>query len=544
MKEPSPKLIRWMDLINRFKMEVRHIDGDKNIVADMLSRDSRFEVDWDDKFLDKVRISYKDATGKDLEWLKVMKQRDDVQECNGILYLLDGSTETKRLILINKDQITKVLDEAHSTSYAGHPGVVRLQTKLRASYYFQSFSLKVKKYVQSCAECQKNRIEQEKHGSLHPLPVPIRPWDDVSMDFMNLPNTEKGFDSVYVVVDRLSKMVKIIPCKRTITAIEVAKLFWDNIVCNFGLPLTIVCDNDKLFTAEIWSQMLDEAGVIMKTTVPGRAQADGQTERTNRTIKEMLVKMTQNRLRWDEEMKNVEFAINSSVNTSTQRSPMSIVHGFEPRMPLNINTQYNIQFNEASNYFIQVARDNMVDAQTNQAIQYNKTREDIEYQPGDWVLIKRERLNTIKLNIDDQLKLLPRYCGPFKIVKQSNKLNYQIRIINRMNGNRMIHVDDIKPFIEEDRTLFSKRNKNTHIPLEDEIEKVVNKRCRTYGTGSRIEYLIRYKNSSEDNDTWVPKHYLEEVPQLIKEFEDKLTAAGVRNEDNFLFHNKRVQKLA
>ncbi|KAM9971004.1 hypothetical protein ACTFIR_002869 [Dictyostelium discoideum] len=291
MKEPSPKLIRWMDLINRFKMEVRHIDGDKNIVADMLSRDSRFEVDWDDKFLDKVRISYKDATGKDLEWLKVMKQRDDVQECNGILYLLDGSTENKRLILINKDQITKVLDEAHSTSYAG---VVRLQTKLRASYYFQSFSLKVKKYVQSCAECRKNRIEQEKHGLLHPLPVPIRPWDDVSMDFMNLPNTENGFDSVYVVVGRLSKVVKIIPCKRTITSIEVAKLFWDNIVCNIGLPLTIVCDNYKLFTAEIWSQMLDEAGVIMKTTVPGRAQADGQTERTNRTIKEMLIKMTQN----------------------------------------------------------------------------------------------------------------------------------------------------------------------------------------------------------------------------------------------------------
>ncbi|KAM9954852.1 hypothetical protein ACTFIW_000955 [Dictyostelium discoideum] len=109
-----------------------------------------------------------------------------------------------------------------------------------------------------------------------------------------------------------------------------------------------------------------------------------------------------------------------------------IVHGFEPRMPFNINTQYNIQFNEASNYFIQ-------------------TREDIEYQPRDWVLIKRERPNTIKLNIDDQLKLPSRYCEPFKNVKQSNTLNYQIRIINRMNRNRMIRVDD-KPFIEETTT--------------------------------------------------------------------------------------------
>ncbi|KAN0043479.1 hypothetical protein ACTA71_011138 [Dictyostelium dimigraforme] len=235
------------------------------------------------------RISYKEATEKDKEWIKTIKQRDDVKEHNGILYLLDEATETKRLILVDKKQITRVLDEAHSTSYAGHPGTTRLHNKLRPSYFFQGFSLKIKKYVQSCAECQKNRIEQDKHGFLHPLPVPTRPWNDISMDFMNLPTTENGFDSVYVVVDRLSKMVKIIPCKRTITAIEVAKLFWYNIVCNYGLPLTIVCDNDKLFTAEIWSQMLEEAGVIMKTTVPGRAQSDGQTERANRVIKEILI---------------------------------------------------------------------------------------------------------------------------------------------------------------------------------------------------------------------------------------------------------------
>ncbi|KAM9975299.1 hypothetical protein ACTFIW_010327 [Dictyostelium discoideum] len=112
----------------------------KNIVAEMLRRDSGFEVDWDDKFLDKVRISYKDAT--------------------------DGSTETKRLILINKDQITKVLEEVHSKSY-----VCNITTP------------ETKEYVQACAECQKNRIEQEKHVLLHPLQVPVRPWNNLSIDF-------------------------------------------------------------------------------------------------------------------------------------------------------------------------------------------------------------------------------------------------------------------------------------------------------------------------------------------------------------------------
>ncbi|KAN0044767.1 hypothetical protein ACTA71_006290 [Dictyostelium dimigraforme] len=107
----------------------------------------------------------------------------------------------------------------------------------------------------------------------------------------------------------------------------------------------------------------------------------------------------------------------------------------------------------------------------------------------------------------------------------------------------VIHVDDIKPFIKEDRGLFSKRKKNSHIPLEEEIDEDIGKKNSTYGTGSRIEYLIRFKNSSEDNDTWVPKHYLDEVPHLIKKYEDKLTASGVPNEDNFLPHNKKLQKI-
>ncbi|KAN0052891.1 hypothetical protein ACTA71_012371 [Dictyostelium dimigraforme] len=118
-----------------------------------------------------------------------------------------------------------------------------------------------------------------------------------------------------------------------------------------------------------------------------------------------------------------------NVDTSTQRSPYGIIFGYESRMPININTQYNVQYSEANN---------MVDAQINQAIQYNKTREDIEYKEGDWVLIKREKLNTIKVNIDDQLKLLPRYCGPFKVVKKEQKNGYSVLNRSIKNGDTSI----------------------------------------------------------------------------------------------------------
>ncbi|KAN0026853.1 hypothetical protein ACTFIV_007844 [Dictyostelium citrinum] len=159
-----------------------------------------------------------------------------------------------------------------------------------------------------------------------------------------------------------------------------------------------------------------------------------------------------------------------------------------------------------SDYATHVAQDNMVDAQVEQAIQYNKDREDIEYEEGE--KIKIEYFQSCQ-----------------EIVK--------IRLVNRKNGTRNIHVDDIKPYIEEDRIFFSKRNQAQHSQLKDEIQSIVDKRCRKYGTGSRIEYKVRYKFSNEDHDEWVPLRYLENCTELVKSFEEKLAKAEIPLENNF-----------
>ncbi|KAM9973569.1 hypothetical protein ACTFIW_010671 [Dictyostelium discoideum] len=523
MKDPRKRLIRALDLISKFKFSIIHIPGENNIVADMLSRDANFVLDWDDHFIQNIIKSYEVVTGKDRIWFETVIRREDVVLKDGIYYFIDPSTESNRIILVDKDQIRLVLDESHSTNYAGHLGRYRLGAKIRNSFIWARFWDRISNYVTSCVECQKNKLEQEKHGMLNPLPIPARPWDDITMDFLNLPTTESGMDQVLVIVDRLSKMVRIIPCKKTITSAEVAEIFWRKIVCNFGLPLSIVSDNDKLFTSELWTNLMNEARVKLKTTAPARPQADGQTERTNRVIIEMLSKMTNNRLRWDEEIANIELAINTAVNSSTKLTPASIVYGFELRMPHNINTTYNLSFTEGMEFFTKIAQDNMFDAQVQQAVQYNKTREDIEYEIGDLVLVKRSKLNTIKLDVSDQMKLLPNYSGPFAIIEKKSNVNYRIRITNNKSGSRVVNVDDIKPFLEEDRELFNRKIKDNSIPLEDEIEEIVEKRNRKYGTGSRIEYLIRFKNSSEDHDKWVPQYYLDDCKMMVDKFEKELS---------------------
>ncbi|KAM9993566.1 hypothetical protein ACTFIZ_009422 [Dictyostelium cf. discoideum] len=540
MIDPPKRIIRSLDKLSEFNFEIRHIRGEDNVVADFLSRSPQFYLEWDEDFTKEIKQSYSKAKDHLKSWLDTIRKRDDVIEINELLYLIDPKTDCKRLIITDKNQITMVLEEAHSTSYSGHIANYKLGEKLRKSFYFPKFWERINKFVSQCHDCQKNRILREKHGQLKSLPIPAQPWDDIAMDFMNLPKTDSGFDSVLVVIDRLSKMVRIVPTRRDIDAATAARLFWDNVVCQFGLPLSIVSDQDKLFMSDLWKELMNAQGVKMKTTVPHRPQADGQTERTNRTIKEQLQKLTEGRKNWDEAIKSIEFAINCAPSASTKVSPSCVVYGFEPRMPLNIHTHYNINFSEATTHFTHVAQDNMVDAQVEQAIQYNKDREDIEYEEGDLVLVKRSKLNTFKVDINEELKLLPNYCGPFKVVKKLSNLNYQIRLVNRKNGTRNIHVDDIKPYIEEDRILFSKRNQDQYSQLKDEIQLIIAKRCRKYGTGSRIEYKVRYKFSNEDHDEWVPLHYLENCSDLVKSFEETLVKAGIPLENNFKKKNQSI----
>ncbi|EAL60298.1 hypothetical protein DDB_G0294372 [Dictyostelium discoideum AX4] len=265
-------------------------------------------------------------------------------------------------------------------------------------------------------------------------------------------------------------MCKIIPCTKELKADEAAKLFWDNIVCNFGLPATIVSDRDKLITSDLWNNLMEISGVKLKMTAPRRPQADGQTERMNRNIVNLLSKMTSNRLDWDIEIKSIEFAINNTVNSSTGHTPFSILLGFHPRTPLNINPDYNLPYLEAAEYYRQAARDNMLEAQITMALQYNKDRDDFKYEVGDLVLVKREKVNIAMINDKDQSKVLPNYCGPFKIVSKKSELNYSIRIQNHKGGHRTVHVSDMKPFIEDDRRIFKSSDSN-YKPLEEEIDK-------------------------------------------------------------------------
>jgi transposase InsO family protein len=237
----------------------------------------------------------------------------------------------------------------------------------------------VKNFVRTCDFYQRSKGRTTlPAGLLSPMPIPQELWEVITMDFITgLPETKNKYDMIFTVVDNLSKRAHFLPAKTTDDARDIANLFVSQVFRLHGLPSTIISDRDAKFTSNFWENLMQRLGTRIAMSTANHPQTDGQTERMNRTIEDMLrclVNFHQND--WDDLLPLIEFAYNNQVHVSTKETPFYVDTGRHPRLPQDLLVDpARLQTpNEAVNEFadrmhniVQQTRDHVLHAQERQA---------------------------------------------------------------------------------------------------------------------------------------------------------------------------------
>jgi transposase InsO family protein len=159
--------------------------------------------------------------------------------------------------------------------------------------------------------------------------VPEWKWEEISMDFiMGLPRTQSGYDSIWVIVDRLTKVAHFITVKTTYSRPQLAELYLSRIVCLHGVPKKIVSNRGTQFTSKFWERLHETLDTQLRFSSAYHPQTDGQTERVNQILEDMLTACAlQYGRSWDKSLLYAEFSYNNSYQESLKMAPFEMLYG-------------------------------------------------------------------------------------------------------------------------------------------------------------------------------------------------------------------------
>jgi hypothetical protein len=225
-----------------------------------------------------------------------------------------------------------ILKEMHNVTYAGHPGYQKTVAAVKSHYFWPGMKKEIAEYIARCMECQKVKAEhRHPAGLLQPLPIPEWKWEVITMDFITgLPRTSKQHDSIMVVVDKLTKAAHFIPLKTTHRAADVADIFLKEVARLHGIPKTIVSDRDPKFTLNFWRGLFKGFRTNLNFSTTYHPESDGQTERVNRVIEDMLRMYVMDKpSKWEDYLHLVEFTYNNGYHASLKMSPFEALYGIK-----------------------------------------------------------------------------------------------------------------------------------------------------------------------------------------------------------------------
>jgi hypothetical protein len=301
-----------------------------------------------------------------------------------------------------------------------------------------------------------------------------------------------------------------------------------------GVPDSILSDRDPRFTAHFWRSFWEQLGSKLTMSTAYHPQTDGQTERANRTLEEMLrAYVNWRQTDWDVHLSTMEMAYNSAKQISTNFSPHYLNYGQEMRLPLDeaIQSARVCTNPEAAERIQRLHADlertkaNILKAQQRQSHYADQHRRDVTFKVGDRVLLSTEHL---KMMGDRRTpKFTFKFIGPFTIKRVVGPNAYELDLPERMEIHPVLNISRLKPYRDGFQS-HPHRPQPHHRPAPEliredgaevfEVERIIASR----GRGVRTEYLVEWKGYPPWEATWVKQRDLGEAREAMAEFERSL----------------------
>lgn len=499
---------RWVEFLQEFTFDINYKPGKENVAADALSRRAHLCA------TSTVSISIEDEIKKNIlmdpEFQPILT-KVQANDCPLNYHIFGGKLLFKGKTCIPQVMRQQIMKEAHETPLAAHPGYHKMLASLRKNFFWPKMKKDVLDFAKRCLVCQKAKAERVKlPGLLQPHDIPKMKWQCISMDFITkLPKVIGGYDAIFVVVDKLTKVAHLIPIRETYTASDVAKIFVKEVVRLHGIPSKIISDRDSKFTSRFWTSIFESLGTQLNLSTAYHPETDGQTERVNQVIEDMLRSYcSQQPKLWIKYLPLVEFAYNSSYHRSLGMSPFKALYGQECFTPLKLASP-DLIIPAAQNYLqemdqqLDIIKQNLKRAKDRQKSYADQHRSIREFQEKEMVFLRvKPKRSSLKLGKFKKLSF--RYCGPYEIIKKVGDQAYELNLPLHLGIHRVFHVSLLKKYhpdpshvLKDDEVILVSQEE-----FQTEPEAILEEREKRLRNRILREVLVQWKGYPPEEASW------------------------------------------
>ena len=497
-KEPEGQLARWLERLQEYTFTVVHRPGNQHKNADALSRvpcnqcgrvthvyspahlaaqigivsqghsaADVYDQQLNDPSIGPVLKAKESGATPNLDEVKTWSRESrqlvqmwsSLKVDNSVLWRLciDGRSQHLQLVLPSVLR-ESVLQDLHSGSMGGHVGESKMIHLVRERYYWPGWKESVKEWCRKCRTCSTRKMAPpSKRAPLQTLQAGY-PLQIVAVDILGpLPVTAQGNKYVLVACDCFTRWVEVYAIQNQ-EAVTVAKTLVDEMFCRFSPPEQLHSDQGRQFEADLLKEVCTLLQIHKTRTTAYHPHCNGLVERFNRTLLDMLSTVVKDhKMDWDQCIRRVCLAYNSSVHASTGYSPFYLMYGRQVNLPVDL--MYGSTPHEACTLgdYAYTLRNNLIEAyvlarkkgiteHNRQKALYDVKVHGAPYQVGDWVWLHSPAVPRGQCR-----KLHHPWTGPFKVVECIGECDYKIK---SKNGKmiRVVHFDRLKPFVPGTRT--------------------------------------------------------------------------------------------